>query len=202
MKHFFTLIIGLMAVLTSQAQTIEIRYQGQSVADGSTITIAAEEDAFGVLSCETNPASNPNNGLMLKLVSGSSADIFSSIEIAENTMNAEAQWCIGGECVPFPKPMGPVNPSLEKNFTLTGEMQVQFDAINIKETGHMKATLIVINGEEAHYVDILFTNGESAGLSHLTSDGNPQTYYSLSGCRTDKPSKGIYITGRRKVIIK
>ena len=48
------------------AQTFEFRYHGESLADGATVTIQAEEDewGFGEMGCYTNPSSDPNNGLI------------------------------------------------------------------------------------------------------------------------------------------
>ena len=73
MKKFFTLIIGLMTALSSGAQGFEFQYQGQSLADGETVIIAAEEDIFGELSCETNSMMNPADGLVMKLLSSATA---------------------------------------------------------------------------------------------------------------------------------
>lgn len=200
MKHYFTLIIGLFITLTTQAQTFEFQYQGLSIADDATITIAAEEDVFGELSCETNPTDNPTNGLMLKLLSGPAIEVSSSLDIQENTMDAQAQWCMGGECTPF----SPLFPSLYKTFTLSNETQVQFDAKNISHTGHLKAQLVVwTEEEEAHYVNIVFTYGEPSAISSIpVPDDGQQTYYTISGSRVDKPGKGLYISRNRKVIIR
>ena len=60
MKRMAIAALLLMIGLLTKAQSFEFQYQGKSLTDGATVTIVAEEDAWGVLSCETNPASNPN----------------------------------------------------------------------------------------------------------------------------------------------
>ena len=53
MKKIITLSFVLMAALSSWAQGFVFQYQGESLADGATVIIAAEEDLFGDMSCET-----------------------------------------------------------------------------------------------------------------------------------------------------
>ena len=57
------LLVSMPALV---AQTFEFRYHGESLADGATVTIQAEEDewGFGEMGCYTNPSSDPNNGLI------------------------------------------------------------------------------------------------------------------------------------------
>ena len=64
-----TLSIMLFTATMTSAQSFEFQYQGKSVVDGGTVTIAAVPDdfGFGEYWCETNPSSDPNNGLILKL---------------------------------------------------------------------------------------------------------------------------------------
>ena len=57
----------LFAGSAAIAQTFEFQYQGVTLEDGATVTIAAQEDFFGEMSCETNPMDNPDNGLVLKM---------------------------------------------------------------------------------------------------------------------------------------
>lgn len=159
-KNLLTLVvIFLMSIPVVGAQTFEFRYHGESLADGATVTIAAEEDewGFGEMGCYTNPSSNPNNGLILKILSGSQAQGNASINIEENSLNpARVLWCMGGSCVNLGS-----NTSYNKTFsTDNGIVQVQFDAEDIQSEGVLLATLTATIGSETHTVKIKFTNGE------------------------------------------
>ena len=70
MKKISTLCMCLLASLVVQAQGFVFQYQGQNLPDGETVIIAAEEDIFGELSCETNDLLDPDSGLVLKLLRG------------------------------------------------------------------------------------------------------------------------------------
>lgn len=167
-----TLLLVMMPAV--KAQSFEFRYHGQPLADGATLTIAAEEDPFGFgeMWCETNPSDNPTEGLMLVLLSGSSAQGSATLTINENTLDASVlSWCMGGACVPFGN-----NTILEKNFTVqNGAMQVQFDAQNIQaDNSHLLATLVTTIGGETHTVKIKFTHGEQQVVvpGDVNGDGN------------------------------
>ncbi len=160
MKKCLFLMMALLSFggLTVKAQSFEFQYQGQSLKDGDMVTIAAEGNIFGELACETNPSTNPNNGLVLKLLSSSTANARAELQITHNTLKAQMlQWCMGGEC-------WPVNDTkvFTKQFTATENVQVQFDATNIQSKGYLLATLKATVGAETHQVTIQFTNGESA----------------------------------------
>lgn len=207
MKKIFTLCIGLMAALTSWAQGFVFQYHGESLADGETVIIAAEEDLFGDLSCETNNAMKPTDGLMLKLLMGTSASASATLEIKYNTLNATGlQWCMGGNCTQLGS-----QTSLTKQFTLEGSRQVQFDAVDIKSEGYLIATLTVTVGLESHQVNILFINGDYDGIkaidNQLTMDNGKGAFYDLNGRKVQgRPSSGIFFVSDgkhiRKVAIK
>ncbi len=165
------LLVSVPAVL---AQSFEFRYQGQSVADGATVTIPAVEDSwgFGEMWCYTNPEDDPSNGLILKLLSGTAAQGTATLTIDENTLNPSLiSWCMGGSCVPM------INiTSLTKDFeVVNGSCNVQFDAENAQSEGHLIATLVATIGNETHTVKIKFTNGEQGDdpiPGDVNGDGN------------------------------
>jgi hypothetical protein len=203
-------ILLLMTVLLSfggvsvWAQSFEFQYQGQSLEDGATVTIAAEENAFGELSCETNPSEDPYNGLVLKLLSGSTANVKATLQITYNTFSPQIlQWCMGGECKPVDE-----TDVCTKKFMVNEVEQVQFDATNLQSQGYLLATLKATVSLESHQVNIQFTNGESAGINALASNPHlKKDVYDLKGCRVKGtlPS-GLYIVSdgihKRKVIVK
>lgn len=102
MKKIIIAAMLLIGMIPLMAQSFEFQYQSRSLDDGATVTITAEENVWGELACETNPSGNPTNGLMLKLLSGTSADVKAELQIEDNTWdNAFVQWCMGGACVPL-----------------------------------------------------------------------------------------------------
>ncbi|MBO4565000.1 MAG: hypothetical protein J5720_06175 [Bacteroidaceae bacterium] len=205
MKKCLLLMMALLSLggLSVKAQSFEFQYQGHSLKDGDVVTIAVEEDSFGELSCETNPSSDPNNGLVLKLLSSFTANVKATLQITYNTLSPQMlQWCMGGEC-------WPVNDTdmFTKQFTVTDNVQVQFDAINIHSKGYLLATLKAYIGLESHQVTIQFTNGESADIREMTIYPQTISVYDLKGCRVEGAlSPGIYIitdgTQKRKVFFK
>lgn len=158
-KHLLSLaVVLLLSASSTLAQTFEFRYHGESLADGATVTIQAEEDEWGLgeMNCYTNPSSDPNNGLILKILSGSQNSGDATINIKENSLfPARILWCMGGNCMPV------MNPSITKPFTAqNGICQVQFDAEDIQSEGHLLATLSATIGSETHTVNIKFVYGE------------------------------------------
>lgn len=158
-KHLLTIaLVWLLSAPALMAQTFEFRYHGAAVADGATVTIAAEENYLGELACETNPSSDPNNGLILSLLAGGNATGTATLTIEQNTLNPSViQWCLGGTCSVFGS-----NTSLTKNFSVSNGMElVLFDASNFQNEGVLLATLTATIGSETHSVKIKFTNGET-----------------------------------------
>ena len=204
-KKILTLCFGLMAALSSWAQGFVFQFHGESLADGATVVIAAEEDFFGDMSCETNNAVNPNDGLMLMLLNGTSASATATLEITHNSLNGAAlQWCMGGECTPLRN-----QTSLTKQFTMGSSRMVQFDAIGINGDGYLTATLKVTIGLESHKVNIVFVNGDYDSIKtiddgQLTMDNG---IYDLNGRRISAEGnpllkKGMYIVSDGKSVRK
>lgn len=168
MKRMAIVAMLQLACLIISAQSFEFQYGGKSLEDGETVTISAEEDAWGILSCETNPASNPKNGLMLKILNSQKSEVRVELEIVEQTFEANMiQWCMGGNCVMFGK-----NNYLVKEYTSTGEEQVQFDASDITSKGHLFAKITATCSLESHFVYIKFVYGEETSIrGDLNGDG-------------------------------
>ena len=149
----------LLSVPSVFSQTFEFRYHGESLADGATVTISAVEDewGFGEMGCYTNPVDNPNNGLILKILSGSQTSGSATLTIEENLLNpSRLLWCMGGSCVNLGS-----NTTYTKPFAVNnGICQVSFDAEDIQSEGHLLATLTATMGNETHTVKIKFIYGE------------------------------------------
>ena len=168
MKRMMMAAMLLVGMTPLMAQTFEFQYQGRSLDDGATVTITAEENVWGELACETNPSGNPTNGLMLKLLSGTSADVKAELQIEENTWdNAFVQWCMGGVCVPLIS-----GDYLSKNVTVNGSEQVQLDVSRISAKGHLLVKMTVTKSLEKRSVYVKFTYGEASSLrGDLNNDG-------------------------------
>lgn len=206
MKKISTLCMCLLASLVVQAQGFVFQYQGENLADDATVVIAAEEDLFGDLSCETNNMLDPTSGLMLKLLSGTSSSATAVMQITHNSLNAVSiQWCMGGEC----SSMNSLT-SLTKRFTLSGSEGVQFDATEISGEGYLMATLKVTIGLESHQVNIIFVNGDYDGIKEVekfkSSIVEKGAIFDLLGRQVKRTSSGISIVREgeriRKVLIK
>jgi len=195
MKKLFTLCLSLIAGLSAWAQGFVFQYQGETLPDDATVIIAAEEDLFGDMSCETNNAMNPYDGLVLKLLNGMSAPATATLEITHNSFDGAAlQWCMGGECTALGN-----QTSFTKRFTMEGSRLVQFDAIGITNEGYLSATLKVTIGLESHQANILFVNGDYDSINEIKNEkekmkNRQEVFYDLHGRRLpSRPSSGMYI---------
>lgn len=154
-KRLYTLLMVLFVTfVTIGAQNFEFQYQGKSLDDGTTVAIAAQKNDFDELACETNPSSNPGNGLVLKLLEVTNAEVSASLRVKSNTLNPSMiQWCMGGNCTIISG-----TSTKYKTFAASTVEQVQFDATNIQAEGILEATLSATIGGVTKSVNILFTN--------------------------------------------
>ena len=206
MKKISTLCMCLLASFVAQAQGFVFQYQGRNLPDGETVIIAAEEDIFGELSCETNDLLDPDSGLVLKLLRGTSSPVTAVLQITHNSLNAASiQWCMGTEC----SSMNSLT-SLTKRFTMGDSEGVQFDATGIGSEGYLEATLKVTIGLETHQVNIIFVNGDYDGIKEVqkfkSSIVEKGAIFDLLGRQVKRASSGIRIVREgeriRKVLIK
>ncbi|MBO7069481.1 MAG: thioredoxin family protein [Bacteroidaceae bacterium] len=182
-KRLYTMLSVLFAAFTvASAQDFVFQFQGRTLDDGTTVAIAAEENDFGELACETNPSSNPQAGLVLKLLDTTSAMVSATLQVQYNELAPSVmQWCMGGNCVI-------VNgyTAKSKTFTASAIEQVQFDASNIQEEGTLEARLTVTIGSVTKSVSILFTNNakqrwwsyySTNGSWYINGTGKAERYY-------------------------
>ena len=163
MKKLFTLLFCICSALTASAQTAEFRYHGQPLADGATVTIYSEEDDWGDMVCESNPASNPSNGLVLANLTGSELRGTAKLTINSNTMATERiQWCMGGECVIVR------SSTLDKSFAVKANSFIltQFDAVPT-QYGELTATITAMVGLSSLTVNIRFVHQEAGAIEYF-----------------------------------
>lgn len=179
----------------------KFQYGGKDLENDATVIINAEEDSwgFGELNCETNPSSNPKNGLILVTQDGN-LEGTAKLEILSNNLNPQLiQWCMGGECVPMND-----KTSYEKTFKTDndGIVLVQFDANNVKSEGSLEAKLTTTTGSDTRIVNIKFVNDKASGISVIYSGDDNAEWYDMNGSRLENipTRKGIYIRNGKKVV--
>lgn len=185
----------------SVESVFKFQYGGKDLEDNATVVINAEEDSFGFgeMNCETNPSSNPKNGLIFVTPNGIQEGS-AKLEILSNTLNpGMIQWCMGGECVPMTS-----KTSFEKAFKTDsdGIALVQFDATNIKNEGALEAKLTATVSGETRVVNIKFVYDKSTGLNVIYSEDDGAVWYDINGTRLENAPtrKGIYIRNGKKVV--
>lgn len=148
-------VVLFIWVIGANAQNFEFQYNGESLVDGSTVRIAAVEKEDGKLYCTTNPISNPDKGLILKLLNVTMASGRATMNINTNVLSTSSlNWRMGGESEIMYHEL-----TLDKNFSTTnGIVQVQFDAEDIQNQGALIATLSATIDGETHTVRILFSS--------------------------------------------
>ena len=178
MKQILLLTAFLLASAAVSAQGLEFKYKGESLTDGATVTIAAEEDFFGELSCETNPSTAPQDGLVLSCPASFGGTVIATLQILSNTLNASViQWCMGGECTLVRQEQ------LSKTFDSKSSILVLFDATNITGEGALMAKLSVQLNGIARTVYIQFVNGDADGINSIKNEKikDKSGVYDLSG---------------------
>ena len=203
MKRLFTSLALLCATfLSMNAQDCYFQYMGKALADGETITIEAEEDPiFKDLECNTNPASNPTNGLLFINKGNAAINGSATITISNKTMTTtQIQWCMGGSCEIV------TGSTKTKNFTTPagGSTPVQYDCIVDKE-GDMNTKLEAKVGNKTYTVNILFTTTQSHITDSSVNALKPVAYYTLDGREVPQRPRGLclvkFADGRvRKVV--
>ena len=178
MKQILLLTAFLLASAAVSEQGLEFKYKGESLTDGATITIAAEEDFFGEMSCETNPSTAPQDGLVLSCPASFGGTVIATLQILSNTLNASViQWCMGGECTLVRQEQ------LSKTFDSKASILVLFDATNIMGEGTLMAKLSVQLNGIARTVYIQFVNGDADGINSIKNEKikDKSGVYDLSG---------------------
>lgn len=158
MKRMITSTLTLLALaLTAVAQQpVQFYYKGQPLSDGATVTIQAETNDWGELACETNPAGNPSDGLVLRNLTAADVSGTASLTITGRTLAPSlVQWCMGGLCVAIP------GDTYDKDFTVpaSGQILTQFDATPT-QYGELLAEIRVVANLRQTTVNVRFVNAD------------------------------------------
>ncbi len=188
-------------VTTTDAQQFEFQYQGRSLSDGAIVTIPATKDSDGLFRCTTNPSNNPDDGLVLKLLNGSTASGYAHLDIVNNILEtSNLAWGMGGEST-FMKH----EEDRDQDFNTTnGIVPVKFNAENIQNKGALDATLSATIGGETHTVKILFSS-VSSSINELIwwgyfSESDIRDYYAGLGTgQAEASDAAIFIPGNHPI---
>ena len=195
MKKFFTLFLAVFGMTcAANAQSFEFQLDGQSLPDGSTITIEAETDPWtGGMICNTNPSDNTDRLLFKNLtVDESITEGSATIEILENTMGAEViSWCMGGTCKPI------MGTTYTKNFSFANAtnnaIQPQYDA-EPAHFGEMLTKMVATIDGQDYTINIRFSYADPASISGVAEDkATIVGYYTIDGRQLQAPRHGVNI---------
>lgn len=185
-----------------EAKVFEFRYEGKTIENNGTVVINAEEDSFGFgeMNCETNPSSNPRNGLILVTKEGSKMSGTATISTISNSLDPQmVQWCMGGDCVPMNN-----KTTLTKDFITDDEgvCLVMFDATNIRSEGTLEAKLTATIDNETRTVNIKFVYDKASGINVIYSDDDNAEWYDMNGKRLNNAPtrKGVFIRNGKKIV--
>lgn len=88
------------------------------------------------------------------------------------------------------------------NYVLSQENGVVgFFKANSTKIAAGKAYLKVATSSAAKGIKVVF-DGEATGISEVSAAKADEAYYTVSGLRVEKPTKGLYIRGGKKVVVK
>lgn len=88
------------------------------------------------------------------------------------------------------------------NYVLSQENGVVgFFKANSTNIAAGKAYLKVATSSAAKGIKVVF-DGEATGISEVSAAKADEAYYTVSGLRVEKPTKGLYIRGGKKVVVK
>lgn len=198
MKKIFTLFLALIGITgTASAQDYEFQMDGKSLPDGSTITIEAGMNDWGSVECNTNPSAQPNLVMFKKLTADATIEGTATIEIQQNTMEAEIiSWCMGGNCVPI------MRTTYTKKFTFesTDLYPVVDNAIKLSydcepaHYGEMLTKMVATIGGHDYTLNIKFSYADPTSISGVSEDKTTAVaYYTVDGQQLSAPQKGLNI---------
>ncbi len=204
MKKILSLIIGVTAVFTANAQSFEFRYKGQSLPNGETITIMAEKvedwgDPF--LECNTNPSGADFEGLYLYNLTDNQITVNGKIEVSDNDLitfgsmaaGGELSWCMGTKCEMVKKAVWELTGiTVEPK----GKASAQYHAIlDMENYGSMTTKMSATSGSETAYIFIKFISTPPQGITTTGTNATATetARYTVDGQKLSAPTKGVNI---------
>ena len=115
----------------------------------------------------------------------------------------------------YTRQVGEPNPEFELTYRGFRNREKEDDALTVKPTVTCEATAdspageyaIIVSGGMAPNYEITYVEGKltvevPSGISEVKGNGQSEPVYDLQGRRVDKARKGVYVSGRRKVVVK
>ena len=181
MKKIYTIMAAALVAVSASAQKFSVTWYGETVADGSTITIQAEEDdiygdgTFVFVEAKTNP--NLSTGMFLENPSGEALDITIKANVLEASVTGYSlQMCCGGMC------QRAVDGAITKNFSATTKdvqtgnvkhipFQYDVDFGEVGNYGAVKTKVEISAGGESMTLYVNFGYSEDASVNNATANG-------------------------------
>lgn len=169
-RVLLSLFAALAAFAAGSAQSFEFRYNGEPIEDGATLEYESMRDILPGHEYVCVPRL-----FTVANVSASPLTFTASLRITENSMEATAQMCTGGQCMP-------VTQSWSGSFTVApGETEaLQYEAWPSKP-GTMTTVFTATAAGETKTVNFLFKHSVASGITEATTEAPAYDVYSLSG---------------------
>ena len=196
MKKLFTFVLAVFGMaITAHAQDFAYQYHGNTLDDGSTVTIEAEPDFFGEPECNTNPSDDNKRLTFKKLGSSFVSKGSATITIEQNTLGSDnKQWCMGGDCRSFTSTTYTKDFDFSSAMVMDNNIMIQYD-IAPKQYGEMLTKLVSTIGGKDYTVYIKFTYTDPASVQNVENNNAFATArYNVVGQRVAPGQHGIAIT--------
>ena len=184
MKKIYTLVAAALVAVSASAQKFNVTWNGEAVAQGSTITIEAEEeDYFGdgsmvFVEAKSNPAEG--KGLFFDNLTSEALNVSIVATTLEATPTSSygLQMCCGGNC------MRAIAGVINKNFNtndVTGNkthIPFQYD-VDFSEKGNygtVKTKVEISAGGQTLSFFVNFVYSEDASVNNTTTSGYFRTF--------------------------
>lgn len=206
MKKIYTLVAAALVAVSASAQKFNVTWNGEAVAQGSTITIEAEEDDyFGdgtmvFVEAKSNPGGD--KGLFFDNLTSGALNVSIVATALEATLtNYGLQMCCGGNC------MRAIAGVINKNFNTDTDVMggdkkhipFQYD-VDFNEKGNygtVKTKVEISAGGQTLSFFVNFVYSEDASVNNATTSGYFRTFdggVSYSFAKNAKRVLSIYST--------
>lgn len=170
-RVLLSLFAALAAFAAGSAQSFEFRYNGEPIEDGATLEYESMRDILPGHEYVCVPRL-----FTVANVSASPLMFTASLRITENSMEAPARMCTGGQCDYLEMQFW------SGSFTVApGETEaLQYEAWPSKP-GTMTTVFTATAAGETKTVNFLFKHSVASGITEATTEASLYDVYSLSG---------------------
>lgn len=171
-RILLSMLATFAAFAAGSAQSFEFRYNASPIEDGATLEYESMPNIIPIPGQEYICVPRL---FTVANVSASPLTFTASLRITENSMEASAQMCTGGQCKP-------VTQSWSGSFTVApGETEaLQYEAWPSKP-GTMTTVFTATAAGETKTVNFLFKHSVASGITEATTEASLYDVFSLSG---------------------